>query len=421
MVSRTVGGMATARRIWSHLVYIALDPWVALLALIPLVVGASVAAGLAITVVGGIAALAVTLAACRLMSGWERQRVNALLGTDIAPLPPLPPGDGSGWWARTKRQFGSPSWKAFGYWWIKQVTAPVAFALVIAAWAGGLALVAMPAYRSFLPNNTANLLIAKVTHGSQQIWAILAGVLILLLAPVLTLAFGQMHASIARSLLSPGRVAELEAQVATVTERRDAAVDAAEAERRRIERDLHDGAQQRLVALAMSLGMAKEKFDQDPDAARSLLDEAHGEAKAAMTELRNIARGIHPAVLSDRGLDAALSGLVARAPIPVGLTVSVGERRLPDPVEGAAYYVVAEALTNIAKHSQATRASVTLARQGDRLVISVTDDGVGGANARPGGGLAGLGDRVRSLGGFLHLSSPVGGPTNLLVELSCAA
>jgi signal transduction histidine kinase len=201
-------------------------------------------------------------------------------------------------------------------------------------------------------------------------------------------------------------------------EGRTAAVDAAEAERRRIERDLHDGAQQRLVSLAMDLGMATERFDEDPDGARHLVEQAHGEALAALTELRDLVRGLHPAIIEDRGLDAALSAVVARVPVPVDLQVDVGDRPSA-PVESAAYFVVAEALTNVTRHAEASRVSVAIARRGDRLAIDVTDDGVGGADPARGSGLKGLEERVRSLDGWMTVLSPEGGPTTVLVELPC--
>jgi signal transduction histidine kinase len=208
--------------------------------------------------------------------------------------------------------------------------------------------------------------------------------------------------------------------VAVLETSRSRVVDAAEAERRRIERDLHDGAQQRLVALAMDLGMARERLATDPDKARQLLDEAHAEAKQALTELRNLARGIHPAVLTDRGLDAALSAVAARSPVPVDLRVQVGARPGPN-VESIAYFVVSESLANVAKHSGATRATVQVARRGNRLVIEVSDNGRGGADPALGTGLAGLHDRVAGVDGWLHVSSPLGGPTTLLVELPCGS
>jgi signal transduction histidine kinase len=197
-------------------------------------------------------------------------------------------------------------------------------------------------------------------------------------------------------------------------------VDAAEAERRRIERDLHDGAQQRLVALAMELGRAKAKFADDVDAAAALVDQAHTEAKAALVELRDLVRGVHPPVLTDRGLDAALSGLAARCPVPVTLHVDVPVRPR-SAVEAVAYFTVAEALTNIAKHSRATRASVVV--EGGpgptgTLNIVISDDGIGGADPA-GAGLTGLADRIAGLDGALSVESPPGGPTIISAVLPC--
>jgi signal transduction histidine kinase len=200
-------------------------------------------------------------------------------------------------------------------------------------------------------------------------------------------------------------------------------MDAAAAERRRIERDLHDGAQARLVALAMDLGMAKEKFTTDPDAARELVESAHAEAKRAIVELRDLARGIHPAVLTDRGLDAALSALAGRSPVPVEVSVEL-PARLPESVEVVAYYVVAEGLVNVARHAEATRAWVTVRPGWGIAVIEVGDDGGGGAevataesNGLGPSGLAGLADRVAAVDGRLIVTSPPGGPTILRAEL----
>jgi signal transduction histidine kinase len=200
---------------------------------------------------------------------------------------------------------------------------------------------------------------------------------------------------------------------------RERVVDAAEAERRRIERDLHDGAQQRLVALAMELGRAKAKLADDVDAARELVDQAHAEAKAALTELRDLVRGVHPPVLTDRGLDAALSGLAARCPVPVQVQYEVPVRPRPA-VEAVAYFVVAEALTNVAKHSRASQATVVVEGHGypGTLNVVISDDGVGGADPR-GAGLTGLADRVAGVDGRLTVESPSGGPTIVSVELPC--
>jgi signal transduction histidine kinase len=239
-----------------------------------------------------------------------------------------------------------------------------------------------------------------------------------LAAPQIALGFATMDTALTRSLLSPPR--DLAARVAELEVSRERVVDEAEAERRRIERDLHDGAQQRLVALAMELGRAKGKFDDDVDSARELVEQAHGQAKEALTELRNLVRGVHPPVLTDRGLDAALSGLVALCPVPVDLEVVVPTRPKAS-VEAVAYFAVAEALTNVAKHSQATRAKVAVERHGypGTLTIMISDDGVGGAD--PGGaGLTGMAARVSGVDGRLTVESPSGGPTIIAAELPCA-
>ncbi|HYG94703.1 MAG TPA: sensor histidine kinase, partial [Nocardioides sp.] len=213
--------------------------------------------------------------------------------------------------------------------------------------------------------------------------------------------------------------AELRSRVADLERSRARVVEVAIAERRRLERDLHDGAQQRLVAVAMGLGRARGKLDSDPDGAAELIAEAHADAKLAISELRDLARGIYPSVLGDRGLDAALSSLAARCPIPVDVSVDV-EPRPSTAVESTAYFTVAEALTNIAKHSGATRAQVRVARTGNSVVVEVTDDGRGGAEVRPGGGLAGLADRAATIDGVVVVVSPAGGPTVIRTELPCA-
>jgi signal transduction histidine kinase len=250
----------------------------------------------------------------------------------------------------------------------------------------------------------------------EYIVLVLIGLAILLLAPWVVRGLATANRYLVRGLLGK----DLSERVQTLTQTRAAAVDLAAADRRQIERDLHDGVQQRLVSLAMDLGRAKDKLDTDPERAKDLVDEAHEEAKRAITEVRDLARGIHPAVLTDRGLDAALSALAARSTMPVDVQVDVSERP-PASVEAAAYFVVSEALTNVTKHANATKASVTVRRSGDRLTIQVQDDGVGGAQVAEGSGLAGLRDRVGALDGELHLLSPSGGPTVLMVEIPCAS
>jgi signal transduction histidine kinase len=185
--------------------------------------------------------------------------------------------------------------------------------------------------------------------------------------------------------------------------------------RRRLERNLHDGAQQRLVALSLALRLAQSKLTTDPEAATTVLDSAREELSAALDELRELARGIHPAVLTDRGLPAALEALASRSPIPV--EIEAPEEELPRPVEAAAYYVVAEALANVAKYAGASGATVRICREDGRALVEVGDDGVGGADPAAGTGLRGLSDRVEALGGTLRVDSPEGGGTRVSVEI----
>jgi len=213
--------------------------------------------------------------------------------------------------------------------------------------------------------------------------------------------------------------AALRARVEELRTSRARIVEASYAARRRLERDLHDGAQQRLVALALDLRLARTKFDADPAAAAELLDASIAELAQATDELRELARGIHPAVLTDRGLGAALDALATRAPLPVELG-SVPEERLPEPVETAAYFVVAEALTNVAKYAEATHAEVSVERANGTLRVEVRDDGVGGADPAAGTGLRGLADRLAALDGRLEVSSPDGSGTVVRAEVPCA-
>ncbi len=191
---------------------------------------------------------------------------------------------------------------------------------------------------------------------------------------------------------------------------------AADAERRRIERDLHDGAQQRMVAVAVTLGLAESRFASDPEGAIKLIAQAREEAQAAVKELRELARGIHPAVLSDHGLGPALEALASRAPVPVDVS-GVPEYSLGHEIEACAYFVTAEALTNVAKYARASSASVELSLEDDRLRVQVRDDGVGGADPSTGTGLRGLRDRVDALDGALEVESPPGGGTTVTVEV----
>lgn len=213
--------------------------------------------------------------------------------------------------------------------------------------------------------------------------------------------------------------AELEAKVEELRASRHRIVEAGYAERRRVERDLHDGAQQRLMALTMTLRLAREKIGAEPAASAELLDEAMEELGAATAELREFARGIHPVVLSDRGLGAALSGLAERSPVPVEIAAAPGER-LPMPVESAAYFVVAESLTNVARYAEAELATVRVERRNGTLEVEISDDGGGGADPDSGTGLRGLADRVAALDGSFAVHSEAGEGTTVEARIPCA-
>ncbi|WPO76656.1 sensor histidine kinase [Streptomyces sp. KN37] len=290
--------------------------------------------------------------------------------------------------------------------------------LVLPLLAGGLAATTVYAWEfALVPNDWRS---AHPGYTTTTACLMVAGIATLALTPVLAAALVRLEHRIAPALLRDERDETLKRRVEDLTESRAGALDAAAAERRRIERDLHDGAQQRLVLLALNLGIAKVALPDLPPEARQVIDEAHREAKEAIEELDTLVRGLHPAVLDERGLDAALSGLAARVALPVKLQVEMAERASPA-VEGVAYFVVSEALTNIVKHARATRAEVTVARLGAILRVAVTDDGAGGAVLSGGTGLKGLAQRVGSVDGTFRLTSPVGGPTVMNVELPCLA
>jgi signal transduction histidine kinase len=214
--------------------------------------------------------------------------------------------------------------------------------------------------------------------------------------------------------------ADLRARLSELRASRSRMVEATDAERRRLERNLHDGTQQRLVSISMALALAESKLTSDPDRARGILEEARAGLATALQELRELSQGIHPAVLTERGLQRALQELVYLAPMPIHLDV-LGDERLPEPVEAAAYYVVAEALANVAKYASAHAVSVSVQRRDGFAVVEVADDGLGGANPAVGSGLRGLADRVEALGGTLVLESPSGLGTRLRAEIPCAS
>jgi signal transduction histidine kinase len=256
---------------------------------------------------------------------------------------------------------------------------------------------------------------------SGPLVAVVGGVLALAVVLLFIYGAGSLDRLLAPALLGTSRTAALEQRVDVLQDARQGAVDAASIERQRIERDLHDGVQPRLVAIAMTLGMAQGKLDSDPAGARALIDEAHRETKESITELRHLARGIHPAVLTDRGLDAALSAVASYCTVPTTVRVDLPTRPSTE-TEAVIYFAVSEALTNVSKHSRAATCSVGVTQTPNGVLAVVFDDGVGGAELGRGGGvgLAGLADRVRSAGGSVAVHSPAGGPTVLTVEVPCA-
>ncbi|MFJ8959021.1 sensor histidine kinase [Lentzea sp. NPDC102401] len=246
----------------------------------------------------------------------------------------------------------------------------------------------------------------------------LVGVLLFPVTLYLFAGFASLHATIARALLSGAADDQLRTELVEVSQSRERLVTAFEAERRRIERDLHDGAQQRVVSLILQLGLAKLEIPPDSPGAEPVAN-AHEQARLLLTELREFIHGIHPQALSDLGLPAALQELADRSTTPVTVDCAV-PRRPPSAVEGAGYFVVAEALSNAGKHSGATEIQVTAHVRSDQLTVEVTDNGCGGADADLGTGLTGLADRAAALGGSLFLSSPIGGPTTVRAEFPCS-
>jgi len=314
---------------------------------------------------------------------------------------------------------GRATWGKICYPLPRLLASALLFPIVVACWAVGVGTLplTLPLYLWLRPARRAAADRAASPGRLTRALSATSRVLLLTGAPRVSRRLATVDAALARWLLSPPR--DLAARVTELELSRERVVDAAEDERRRIERDLHDGAQQRLVALAMELGRAKAKFGDDPEGARDLVDRAHTEAKAALTELRNLVRGVHPPILTERGLDPALSGLAALCPVPVDVHVEVPVRPKPA-VEAVAYFMVAEALTNVAKHARASHVNVLVEGHGfpGSLTVLISDDGIGGANPR-GAGLSGLADRVSGVDGELSVESPSGGPTIISAVLPC--
>ncbi|HZB60215.1 MAG TPA: histidine kinase [Actinomycetota bacterium] len=345
----------------------------------------------------------------------QRARFRTVLGVEI----PAPPRGAAGNWAlRPVRAWRAPAtWRQLGYHLLALVGGTAGGALVAACWSAPVLAVAY--------------LAGRLGDGRRLGLGLGAAVLaaaMLLVAPRVARVVARADEAAGRALLGPSRGEELAVRVESLARSRAEIVAATDAERRRIERDLHDGTQRRLVSLALHLGMARASLTDAPEPIRQVIEQAHDEATEALAELRQLVRGLHPAVLDDRGLDAALSGIAANAPLPVRLRVDVPTRCAPG-VEAVAYFVVSEALTNVAKHAGASHAEVTVERTGDRLRIVVSDDGRGGATLDGGGtaangggtGLRGLAQRAAAVDGTLTVESPPGGPTAITVELPCGS
>ncbi|MEN4473585.1 sensor histidine kinase [Mycolicibacterium cosmeticum] len=354
----------------------------------------------------------------------ERLRSEAVFGQQI-PVPPrhLSPYTGFQRWAHQLWLDISSSrfWKATGQHYLRML-----YDLMVCGIALGLLAFAIlaPAFASAIRRSDPDSGLTFISPPLAWLLAVIA-----LAAAVALLVFGPaVDAKIDRWLLAASPTAALQYQVSALAQARQGAVSSAQTERHRIERDLHDSVQPRLVSLAMTIGLAQTKLDTDPAAAKQLIGEAHADAMSALAELRNVVRGIAPTILTDRGLDAALSAVVQRTQIsgvPTTLDVHL-PTRLPDEVESVAYFVVAEALTNVAKHAQAGQAVVTVRydEAGRVLHVSVYDDGRGGAEIgtdEDATGLRGLTERVRAAGGTFTVSSPVTGPTIVTAVLPCAS
>lgn len=368
----------------------------------------------------GVPLLVVFLAIARGVANLHRWWAGRVLGTPIL-RPYKPPARGM--WRRARRILGDPAtWRDLGWLLLNATVGVFLLALNLVLFAGVLFfLVAIPI---LWQTPAADLFvqdmgITTVGPGHDAWMTGVEAAVCLIIWGLATKPLMRGHARMARGLLSPGKKARLALRVQQLTEQRTETVDSHAAEVRRIERDLHDGAQARLVALGMNLGLAEEILATDPETARKLLAEARESTGTALSELRDLVRGIHPPVLADRGLDGAIHALVLRSPMPVDVRIDLPGRPAA-PVESAVYFAVAEALTNVAKHAHATRAAVTIGYADGRMRVTVRDDGRGGAVRGPGGGLHGVTRRLAAFDGTVDLDSPVGGPTEVIMEVPCA-
>ncbi|MEV7089870.1 sensor domain-containing protein [Streptomyces sp. NPDC093085] len=412
-----------APRMWREFAYLVLSLPISVLLFGYAVAMTAAGAGLLVTFLG-VPVLAAALAGCRGFGILERHRARALLGLDVAePAPARGAKPGVFSWMGAVLKSGV-SWRHLLYALLHFPWAVFAFVTSVTFWCVSWSFFLYPLWRWVfveISGDPRGISVYSDSRGGafyldtpfETAVTCAVGLLLVLVSPWLIRALTTMDRLLVRGLLGPSRLAT---RVDELESDRGAVVDTAAADLRRIERELHDGAQARLVALAMDLGTAKETLAKDPVAAAALVDEAHGEVKTALQELRNLARDIHPAVLTDRGLDAALSSVASRCAVPVTVEVHLPARPAAA-IEGIAYATVSELLRNVSEHSGARRASVDVWRSEDRLLLHVADDGVGGAHAGGSGGLAGLTGRLAAVDGLLAIDSPASGPTAITAEL----
>ncbi|MEV0981214.1 sensor domain-containing protein [Streptomyces sp. NPDC049915] len=409
------------RRSMRELGYVLLGLPIGIVLFVFAVTMVSLGAGLLVTFLG-VPVLAAALAGCRGFGALERARARGLLGVEVADPEPLRPRkDGLMGWMGAILKSGA-SWRHLLYAVLQFPWAVFSFCVALAFWAYGWAMLTYPLWFWVFPMYAGQGGLQLYGDEHHRVYldnpfeitvTVLVGALFTMATPWIVRALTTVDRLLVHGLLGPSR---LGARVVELESDRGMVVDTAAADLRRIERDLHDGAQARLVNLAMDLGLAKEKLREDPRAAARMVDEAHGEVKTALQELRDLARGIHPAVLTDRGLDAALSAVASRSAVPVRVEVDLPSRPAPA-IEGIAYFTVCELLQNIGKHSGARSATVDVWRAQDRLMLQVTDDGAGGAVPTPGSGLTGLAERLDAVDGILVVDSPPGGPTRITAAL----
>jgi len=383
------------------------------------------ATALGIGVVTAPLGIGLPLLACVALSGValgsvERRRLH-LVDSLPAPSPHRTPEAPGAWTWLMCRLREVATWRELACAPLFCVLGFIDFALSVLLIALVVGLLSAPLQSLVLPHLHQNVAWQRILRdGTSLLATSVAGLWAAAASAYLVTAWAALEAGLMRSLLVRPANNELSARIVELTESRARIVDAYEVERRRIERDLHDGVQQRLTALIMTIGLAGLELTDGPPVPRNLIARAHDEAKQALQELRDLVRGIVPSMLADRGLEAAVADAVERSPVPVQLNLDL-PGRLPDAVEAAAYFVVCEGLANVAKHSRATTAAVAARRAGAMLTVEIRDDGVGGASAGVGGGLVGLADRVCALGGTIRLSSPPGGPSIVHVEIPCGS